>query len=420
MNFSEGCSWIDSRQEDLLSNLMQLSEINSGTGNLSGINKVSQFFNTYFSDTADTFSTINSKPREHVDISGELVREEFGNILTFQKRVEAPLQVLLVGHMDTVFPESHSFQSPSRIDEQTLLGPGVADMKGGILVMMTALQAFESSNHSSQLGWQVILNADEETGSHGSMECLVQAAKKADAGLIYEPALSDGTMSRARKGSGNYTVVAKGQAAHAGREFAKGRNAISALCNLAMNLEQLTDLKNGITLNIAKVSGGTALNVVPENAVLQFNVRCESSEQQQDLEKSLAAIIEKASLEHATELKLTGGFSRPPKIISRTNQLLMDWLSEGGKQLEIDVRFKDTGGCCDGNNLAAAGLPNIDTLGVCGGRIHTADEFMLINSLAERAKLSLNLLHKISEQGEQLKKLNEQESTSTRLSSEKG
>ena len=154
--------------------------------------------------------------------------------------------------------------------------------------------------------------------------------------------------------------------------------------------------------------------------MLQFNVRCESFEQQQDLEKSLAAIIEKASLEHATELKLTGGFSRPPKIISRTNQLLMDWLSEGGKQLEIDVRFKDTGGCCDGNNLAAAGLPNIDTLGVCGGRIHTADEFMLINSLAERAKLSLNLLHKISEQGEQLKKLNEQESTSTRLSSEKG
>ena len=171
MNFSEGCSWIDSRQKDLLSNLMQLSEINSGTGNLSGINKVSQFFNTYFSDTADTFSTINSNPREHVDISGELVREEFGNILTFQKRVEAPLQVLLVGHMDTVFPESHSFQSPSRIDEQTLLGPGVADMKGGILVMMTALQAFESSNHSSRLGWQVMLNADEETGSHGSMEC---------------------------------------------------------------------------------------------------------------------------------------------------------------------------------------------------------------------------------------------------------
>ena len=407
MNFSEGCQWIDSRQEDLLSKLMQLSEINSGTSNLAGISKVSQFFESYFADTADGASIIESVPRDHVDISGELVREEFGNILTFHKRPEAPLQILLVGHMDTVFPETHSFQLPSRIDEQTLLGPGVADMKGGILVMMTALQAFEASNHGSHLGWRVMLNADEETGSHGSMGSLIQAAAKADAGLIYEPALADGTLSRARKGSGNFTLVANGLAAHAGREFAKGRNALSALCGTAMELEGLTDLASGITVNIAKLSGGSALNVVPEKAVLQFNVRCETSAQQLDLENLIAEIVAAAVQKYSLELSLSGGFSRPPKTISSANQLLMDWLVESGRKLEIDVKFQNTGGCCDGNNLAAAGLPNIDTLGVLGGQIHTSEEFMRIDSLAERAKLSLNLLQKISEQGEQLKKMNE-------------
>ena len=407
MNFSEGCQWIDSRQEDLLSKLMQLSEINSGTSNLAGISKVSQFFESYFADTADGASIIESVPRDHVDISGELVREEFGNILTFHKRPEAPLQILLVGHMDTVFPETHSFQLPSRIDEQTLLGPGVADMKGGILVMMTALQAFEASNHGSHLGWRVMLNADEETGSHGSMGSLIQAAAKAEADLIYEPALADGTLSRARKGSGNFTLVANGLAAHAGREFAKGRNALSALCGTAMELEGLTDLASGITVNIAKLSGGSALNVVPEKAVLQFNVRCETSAQQLDLENLIAEIVAAAVQKYSLELSLSGGFSRPPKTISSANQLLMDWLVESGRKLEIDVKFQNTGGCCDGNNLAAAGLPNIDTLGVLGGQIHTSEEFMRIDSLAERAKLSLNLLQKISEQGEQLKKMNE-------------
>ena len=226
MSFKESCKWIDSRQEDLLSNLMRLSEINSGTSNLEGIRTVADYFRSYFSGTADSISEIQSQSREHTDISGNKIKEEFGNLLSFKKRTKAPIQVLLVGHMDTVFPLSHSFQTPKKLDENTLLGPGVADMKGGILVMLTALQAYEASNHSNQLGWRVILNADEETGSHGSAETLVQAAAKADLGLIYEPALADGTLSRARKGSGNFTIVATGQAAHAGREYEQGRNAI--------------------------------------------------------------------------------------------------------------------------------------------------------------------------------------------------
>ena len=388
---------------------MRLSEINSGTSNLEGIKKVADYFGAYFSGTADSSSEIQSQSREHTDISGNKIKEEFGNLLSFKKRTKAPIQVLLVGHMDTVFPLSHSFQTPKKLDENTLLGPGVADMKGGILVMLTALQAYEASNHSNQLGWRVILNADEETGSHGSAETLVQAAAKADLGLIYEPALADGTLSRARKGSGNFTIVATGQAAHAGREYEQGRNAIMGLYSAAQKLEQLTELENGITVNIARISGGTAFNVVPAAAVLQFNVRCQSVDQQHELDAKMKAVIHETAQQSEVALEISGGFSRPPKSISPANQLLMDWVVESGKQLDIDVRFKDTGGCCDGNNLAAVGLPNVDTLGVLGGQIHTADEFMLIDSLTERAKLSLNILQKISEEGDRLQALSKRD-----------
>ena len=409
MSFKESCKWIDSRQEDLLSNLMRLSEINSGTSNLEGIRTVADYFRSYFSGTADSISEIQSQSREHTDISGNKIKEEFGNLLSFKKRTEAPIQVLLAGHMDTVFPLSHSFQTPKKLDENTLLGPGVADMKGGILVMLTALQAYEASNHSNQLGWRVILNADEETGSHGSAETLEAAATTADVGLIYEPALADGTLSRARKGSGNFTVVATGRAAHAGREYDQGRNAIMGLYSAAQKLEQLTDLENGITVNIARISGGTAFNVVPAAAVLQFNVRCQSVNQQQELDAKIKAVIHETAQQSQVALEISGGFSRPPKSISPANQLLMDWVVESGKQLKINVQFKDTGGCCDGNNLAAVGLPNVDTLGVLGGQIHTADEFMLIDSMAERAKLSLNILQKISEEGDRLQALSKRD-----------
>ena len=409
MSFKESCKWIDSRQEDLLNNLMRLSEINSGTSNLEGIRTVADYFRSYFSGTADSISEIQSQSREHTDISGNKIKEEFGNLLSFKKRTEAPIQVLLAGHMDTVFPLSHSFQTPKKLDENTLLGPGVADMKGGILVMLTALQAYEASNHSNQLGWRVILNADEETGSHGSVETLEAAATTADVGLIYEPALADGTLSRARKGSGNFTVVATGQAAHAGREYDQGRNAIMGLYSAAQKLEQLTELENGITVNIARISGGTAFNVVPAAAVLQFNVRCQSVDQQHELDAKMKAVIHETAQQSEVALEISGGFSRPPKSISPANQLLMDWVVESGKQLDIDVRFKDTGGCCDGNNLAAVGLPNVDTLGVLGGQIHTADEFMLIDSMAERAKLSLNILQKISEEGDRLQALSKRD-----------
>ena len=402
MTLQQAFAWIDDQRSGLIDRLMYLSEINSGTGNPAGVKKVAAEFTSSYGPLAHSLEMLPSTIMERVNIDGEPVPEHYGDILSCCKRPDAPLQVLLVGHLDTVFPAGHAFQRPWRVDADTLRGPGVADMKGGLLVMLTALQAFERLNSPENLGWRVILNADEETGSHGSVDVLLAAAEKAHAGMIYEPALADGTLSGARKGSGNFTLVAHGVSAHAGREFAKGRNAVLAVTNAAGRLAALTDQDRGITVNIARIKGGSVFNVVPDKAVCQFNIRCRTPEQQRQIRARLDAVIDEVNRTDGVRLALSGGFSRPPKTISAANQLFMDWAVECGRSLDIDVRFQDTGGCCDGNNLAAAGLPNIDTLGVLGGHIHTDQEFMLPDSLTQRAKLSLLLLERLSREGEQL------------------
>lgn len=399
---SNAQQWINSQQDSLLEQMLSLSEINSGTANLAGLARTQNAFESLLQPLGDSVSVIESKSVERVDIHGESVFEKYGNILSCQRRPDAPLQVLLVGHMDTVFPKDHHFQRPKVGDKGTVNGPGVADMKGGILVMLTALQAFEASNNSNQLGWRVILNADEETGSHGSADVLVDAAKNAHAGMIFEPALPDGTLAGARKGSGNFTLVVHGLAAHAGREFAKGRNAIVLASEIAQALASLSNLEKGITVNIARINGGTVFNVVPDQAVCQFNIRCETAADQVDLSEKLKEIEAEFSAREGFNVKLSGTFTRPPKVITPANKLLMEWTQECGQQLNVDINFVNTGGCCDGNNLAAAGLPNIDTLGVLGAHIHTDKEFMIIDSLSQRANLSYLLLDKLAKSADQL------------------
>lgn len=405
MNVQESFRWIDSERASLLSRLCDLSALNSGTGNLQGLAAVADIFASDLAVFSGELKKVHSTTAQRADLNGELVTEQYGDILDCVKRPSAPIQVLLVGHMDTVFPVDHHFQVPSEGEDGVLRGPGVADMKGGILAMLTALQAFEQAGGSDQLGWRVILNADEETGSHGSAEYLVAAARKAHAGMIYEPGLADGTLSRARKGSANFTLVARGRSAHAGREFEKGVNAITALSHAVTELSLLTNLQQGLTVNIGRIQGGTALNVVPDRAVCQFNVRCWQQVEQNNFMRDVELLLARLNTESDCEFELHGGFSRPPKIISPANQLFMDWAVECGEQLETNIKFADTGGCCDGNNLAAAGLPNIDTLGVLGGHIHTDQEFMLMDSLPQRAKLSLLLLNKLAERGADLLEL---------------
>lgn len=327
-----------------------------------------------------------------VNSAGDVETLKNGRSIRIFKRPEANRRVLMTGHTDTVFSVDHPFQKPVWLDDNTLNGPGVADMKGGILVMLNALLAFEKTDLAAGVGWEVLLSPDEETGSLASAAVLAERAAAADIGLTYEPALADGTLAGARKGSGNYTVVVRGKAAHAGREFHEGRNAVVALSKIIGELASLTDGRPGLTVNTAVIDGGVAPNVVPDMAWCRFNVRLEKPEDAPWFEAEVARIIKKADAAEGYSAMLHGRISRPPKALTKANILLMDAIKDCGLELGLDINYVPTGGCCEGNNLAAAGLPNVDTLGVRGGMIHSADEFVLVDSFSERAKLSALVL----------------------------
>lgn len=329
--------------------------------------------------------------------NGELEERAIGPVLKFSCRPECSDRILFCGHMDTVFAINSAFQQWHQIDANTLGGPGVADMKGGILVMLNALRAFEMTKNAANIGWDILLNSDEEIGSPGSAPHLAEAAEKASLGMVYEPSMPDGWLAGARRGSGNYSIVVKGKAAHAGREYHLGRNAIATLSKGMVELDKLNDLKDSITLNLGRITGGGPTNIVPDLALCQFNIRVESEQDQEFAEQHVAKVVAQLDQMEGFSCHTHGGFGRPPKPATKQQQQLFELVKSCAGELGLELDFRATGGCCDGNNLLAAGLPNIDTLGVQGGDIHSDKEYMLIDSLVLRSKLSLLIMKRFAE-----------------------
>ena len=330
-----------------------------------------------------------------IGASGETRSRSHPAALRLTVRPEAPVQVLLTGHYDTVYPAGDAFRTVARRADGALNGPGIADMKGGISVMLGALEAFESHPLASRLGYVVLLSPDEEVGSPGSAPLLKAAAARAQVGLTYEPCLPDGALAGARKGSGNFHLVVTGRAAHAGRDFAGGRNALAAAADLAARLHALNGRRAEVTLNIGRIDGGGPLNVVPGSAVVRFNVRVPDTASAEWCLKRIDELMTSADAPDIA-FALHGGFHRPPKPVDPPQARLMAAVEDVGRLLRQPIAWRASGGVCEGNNLHAAGLPNIDTLGVRGGDIHSHGEYAWPDSFGERARLSAALLMKLA------------------------
>ena len=243
------------------------AEINSGSENVAGLDAMR-------ARLAEDFAAVLGVPAELVTLAPPAGREAEGerHALLFRRRPKAPRRVLLGGHFDTVFGPEHPFQGVRR-DGPLLRGPGVVDMKGGLSVMLEALVAFERSPAAQQIGWTVCLNPDEEIGSPWSRPLWKKLAAKHERGILFEPAMPGGKLVRSRKGSGNFQATIRGRAAHAGRNPELGRNAILLAAELALGLDALNGQCDGVFVNVGRIRGGGALNIVPDRAELGVNVR---------------------------------------------------------------------------------------------------------------------------------------------------
>jgi glutamate carboxypeptidase len=292
--------------------------------------------------------------------------------------------LLLSGHLDTVFHPNGTFKSLVTDERQrTAMGPGVVDMKGGILIALVALEALHEAG--IELSWTFVLSSDEETGSFCSLPTLECLAREHDFGLVFEPALEGGGLAIARKGSAQFTVEAIGKSAHAGRDFEKGVSAVYALAHTLTALQTLSDPEKGITVNVGPLEGGVATNVVPDRARAWGNIRYPDDRCQRDLDHELSLIERKGTDPPIVNIRRV--FNRPAKPLTLPVKAMAEAYRTIAKTLGQEVTFAATGGVCDGNILQSAGLPTLDSLGVRGGGLHTHAEWIDLASLVERSQL---------------------------------
>lgn len=373
------------------------ASVNSGTRNLKGLAEVADMLAGGFADLPGDVELLEGAPVTAIRNDGAEQEIEHGRHLVLTVRPDAPVQCLFTGHMDTVFAADHPFQDITELTDGSLNGPGLADMKGGIQVMLAALRVIETSSIAPQFGYQVLINSDEETGSLSSAPLIAELARGKAAAFTYEPALPDGTLAGARGGTGNFSITVHGRSAHAGRNPEEGRNALVAAAEIATRLKALTT--EGLAVNPARIDGGGPNNVVPDLAVLRINFRPATLEMQAHAEAQMRSIIADVERVHEVHAHIHGGFGRPPKPVDDGAGRLFELVKSSGADLGLNIAWRATGGVCDGNNIAACGVPVVDTMGVRGGAIHSSDEFLIVESLAERAQLSALTIARLIEKG---------------------
>jgi glutamate carboxypeptidase len=294
----------------------------------------------------------------------------------------APL--LLLGHTDTVWPVGTLESMPFRVDGGRAYGPGVYDMKASLVLLVEAVRLAGGGRRALR----VFLTADEEKGSVTGKPFLEDAATDAAAAFVVEPPNAAGNLKTARKGIGRFRLHVTGRAAHAA-DPSKGASAIDELAHQILQLKRLGDRSGGVTVNVGVIRGGTAENVVAAQAVAEFDVRVRSTPDRDRIEKALAAL---RPATRGTQVRIDGGWTRPPLERSTGAAALFAKAREHGRGLGLGLHETSAAGGSDGNLVGAVGVPVLDGLGAEGGDAHAAGEHVVLASIDVRAALLARLL----------------------------
>jgi glutamate carboxypeptidase len=303
-------------------------------------------------------------------------------------------QVLLIGHMDTVYPEGEVARHPFTVRDGQAFGPGVLDMKGGLLVGLYALRLLREMGEAPYEELTFLYNSDEEIGSPESHPLVRREAAHADVALVLEPSLDVEVLKIARKGVGMYRVTVTGISAHAGVEPEKGRSAIVELAHKVLAIAALNGQQDGLTLNVGVIRGGERPNVVPDAAEAHIDIRVTSPEQIAWVEGELQRIAEECSIA-GTTCVLNGSFAHQPFQQSERGRAVFDLAHDEAATLGLSLRGELSGGGSDGNTTAALGVPTLDGLGVAGAQAHNPGEHIEIASIAPRIALLAGLLRRL-------------------------
>jgi len=295
--------------------------------------------------------------------------------------------ILLLCHMDTVFSLGTLSKMPYREADGKIFGPGVLDMKAGIVISLAAIAEAQKQglNHSVTL----LCTSDEETGSHTSSELIERLAKESGLVLVLESALVDGSLKTWRKGTGEFFVKAKGRAAHAGGDHEKGRNAIEEMAHQIIAIQKLTDYSKQTTLNVGVIHGGTVSNVVPEEANIKVDVRVMQSGEWERIESEMMKL--KPVLD-GTSLEIKGDMNRPPMPFDETMKVTFEKAKSIASGIGMELKAGGSGGGSDANFVAPLGIPVLDGMGAVGEGYHSEREYIFADSLDERVKLLSALL----------------------------
>lgn len=383
---------LPARTAELAALLERWANINSGSGHAAGLARMADVLRVQFSAAfpAATFEELSA------DAPG--FNPPGAKALRFRMRPAASLQFFLCGHYDTVYEANDAFQTCRWTDAQTLNGPGVTDMKGGVIALLAALQAFEQTPHAAKIGWEVLLTPDEETGSHGTRAMFEEAARRNHFGFVFEPARPTGDVIHSRKGTGGAVVTCHGHAAHAAKIPNDGRSAILGLAAFLLAAAKIPAELPGVLVNAGNIKGGTpATNVVPDFAQAELDLRVTKMTDRDPLFARLKALAQEIGAAHEVKFDLNIWLNRPPKENHPTEAALFPEFQRAAQDVGIKpFNWVHGGGASDGNFLGAAGLPCFDGIGPEGDHLHSAREYCRVATIAPRAANVALFLHRVA------------------------
>jgi len=373
---------IEVKEEEMIKELEQLVNIDSGSYTKEGIDQIiSRYEQIYTGLGFETEIKVN---------------QDQGNNLVAKRQGELEGSWLFLGHADTVFPEGTVEKRPFKLDREAdrAYGPGVCDMKSGLVVLRTVLGTLISLD-TDLPDLVVLINGDEEIGSPTSRELIEDAGREATACFVLEPGRENGDMVTARKGVGIYELIVSGRAAHAGTDHQDGISAVEELAHKIMDVHQLTDYARGITLNVGVIAGGERPNIVADSARAEIDLRIAELGQVDEIEEQLREIAANEYLSGA-KTQLKGGLNRPPMEKSQDSEQIFQVFKEIGREIGLEIGESATGGASDGNFVSGLGVPTLDSLGAVGGKVHNDQEYIELSSLVGRAKTLAGGLAKLA------------------------